>query len=274
MGYPGIGQTPLSDRRNQFLTDQAQFSYRERRERVISSLGVRPGENVEVFLSSSYAQRYVEDLEDGGSPRIEQVFAPGSVPGALRTTKLIYTELALRLDTRDVRAAPVPGVVLEGYAGTSRGVLGEHGRFVRMGGRASGFISLYRRTNLLIPKLVIDGVASPSGESVPFNELARQPDFRGFNTRRDFTSMVLSVDYRWKLASFIAATLFVDAATVAPSLKELSLKGMRYAGGVGVDLYSDNSQLARIGLVLSPEGALFLLSLGVAPRFGDRQHRD
>ncbi|MBI5531280.1 MAG: hypothetical protein HY898_01095 [Deltaproteobacteria bacterium] len=274
LGYLGIGQEPTTDPRNRFITPLTQVSYRERRERVIGSLGMRPAPDFEVFLSSSYSQRLSEDLPPGDGPRFDDVFAPGSVPGALRTTKLVYTELALRLDTRDVRAAPVPGMVLEGYAGTSRGVQQEHGRFVRMGARISQSISIYRRTNVLIPKVVIEGTASPSGEPVPFNELTRQPDFRGFNTRRDYTSMVLSLDYRWKLASFIAARLFADAATVAPSTKELSFKGMRYVGGFGFDLYSDNAELARIGLAISEEGALFMFSFGVSPRFGDRQHRD
>ncbi|MBI5533071.1 MAG: hypothetical protein HY898_10165 [Deltaproteobacteria bacterium] len=274
LGYPGIGQDPRGDPRNRFVSTLTQASYQERRERVIASLGIRPVRDLEVFLSSSYSQRFSDDVSGGVGPRFDDVFAPGSVPGWSRTTRQVYTELALRLDTREARVAPVPGTLIEGYGGTSRGVKQEHGRFLRVGARAAGFISVYRRTNVLIPKIVIDGVAYSSGEQVPFSELARQPDFRGFNTRRDFTSMVLSLDYRWKVQRFVAARLFVDAATVAPSARDLSLKGMRYVGGFEVDLYTANTELARLGVSVSPEGALFVFSFGVAPRFGDRQHRD
>jgi hypothetical protein len=274
LGYGGMGQKPESDPRNHFISDLRSVSYRERRERVIASVGMRPSPDVEVFVSSSYAQRFADEIPEERATSFDAVYEPGSVPGALRTTRLVYTELAVRLDTREVRAAPEPGLVVEGYAGSSRGVLSEHGRFLRLGGRAAGFVSLYRRTNVLSPKLVIDGVASPSGELVPFNELARQPDFRGFNSRRDYTSMVASLDYRWKLANYLAATVFIDGATVAPSVKELKPKDMRWAGGAGVDLYSDNALLARLFLVVSPEGAMLQLSFGVASRFGDRQHRN
>ena len=274
VGYLGLGQTPETDPRNRFASDLRSLSFRDRRERVIASLGIRPATDVELFVSSSYTQRYPHDLPDGDGPEIDRVFQPGSVPGLGRTTRFVYTELAVRLDTRAVRAAPSPGLVLESYLGGSRGVLDEPGRFARLGARAAGFISIARRTNILSPKLVIDGVAPTSGGEISVLELSRQPDFRGFNNRRDYVSMVGSLDYRWKLASFLAARLFTDVATVGPSVRELAFGDLRWVGGFGFDLYSDNAEVARFSLAGSPEGALFQLSFGVAPRFGDRQHRD
>jgi hypothetical protein len=274
LGYMGIGQDPATDLRNRRIGAFSQAVYRQRRERVIGSMGVRFTPDTELFLSSSFSQRDIDSVPGGAEPGFDDVFAPGSVPGALRTTRLVYSELAFRLDTRATRAAPSPGLLLEGYAGSSEGLVQEEGRFGRIGGRAAGFFSLYRRTNVLSPRLVLDGVSQRSDTAVPFTELARQPDFRGFNTRRDFTSLVVSLDYRWKIANSIAGHMFVDGATVAPSVRDLRWKGMRYATGFGAHLYSDNAHLARIGLVVSPEGVLFQLSFGVAGGFGDRQHRD
>lgn len=274
LGFLGLGQTPETDRRNHFASDLRSLSLRDRRERVIASLGFRPGADVELFLSTSYTQRYPHDLPEGDGPEIDRVFESGSVPGLGTTTRLIYNELALRIDTRSVRAAPSPGLLLEGYFGGSQQVLDGGGQFARMGGRAAGFFSVARRTNVLSPKLVIDGVMPITHDPIPVLELARQPDFRGFNNRRDYVSMVGSLDYRWKLASFLAARLFTDLATVGPSVRELAFGELRWVGGFGFDLYSDNAEVARVAIAGSPEGASFLLSFGVASRFGDRQHRD
>jgi len=274
LGFLGVGQTPETDPRNRFASDLRSLSFRDRRQRVIASLGIRPGADVELFFSTSYAQRSPHDLPEGDGPGIDRVFQPGSVPGLGGTTRLVYNELALRLDTRAVRAAPSPGLLVEGYMGGSQGVLDGGGQFARMGGRAAGFFSIARRTNILSPKIVIDGVMPISDDQIPVLELARQPDFRGFNNRRDYVSMVGSLDYRWKLASFLAARLFTDLATVGPSVRELAFRDLRWVGGFGFDLYSDQAEVARVGIAASPEGASFLLSFGVASRFGDRQHRD
>jgi hypothetical protein len=107
---------------------------------------------------------------------------------------------------------------------------------------------------------------------VPFAELPRQPDFRGVDNRRDFVSAVASLDYRWTLMRYLAARLFVDAATVGPRIYELSL-ALRPAVGFGFDVFSRSTQLGSLALALSPDGVRLLMSIGVAGAFGDRQHR-
>jgi hypothetical protein len=122
------------------------------------------------------------------------------------------------------------------------------------------------------PKLVLDGLEATEG-SIPFVELPRQPDFRGFDTRRDRVSMVASIDYRWAIARYLAARAFGDVATVAPRLGELRLDALRYAAGFGFDVYSRSAALGSVAVSGSPDGARFILYFGVASSFGDRQHR-
>jgi hypothetical protein len=94
---------------------------------------------------------------------------------------------------------------------------------------------------------------------------------------RDNLSIVVSLDYAWQLVPFMGMRLFIDGATVAPSLADFSLEqleNMRYAVGLGVDLYTSSAQLARLELAGSPAGPRFLLSIGAPAGFGDRQHRE
>ncbi len=273
IGYLGLGQDPESDSRNRFAaTAPARAaSYRERRGRYIVSAGTRVLSDVELLLSTSLTRRHVLDPPDADNT-LARVFAPGSVPGVGSVTHFVYDEAAVRLDTRATRGGPATGVLLEGYAGRSDGIEDTHASFARVGGRAGVFLSVVQRDNVLSPRFSLDGLAPIEGE-IPFNELTGQPDFRGFNNRRDYVSAVASLDYRWTVMRYLAARLFVDAATVAPSVTDLKLDGARFAGGFGFDVFSRSTQLGSIAFIGSGDGLRFTFSFGVSSGFGDRQHR-
>jgi len=275
LGFLGLGQTPATDPRNQFQNGPAAGIYRQRRERVVAGFGVRPLADVEVLLSSSLTQRYIDDPDDPElSPILSQTFLPSSIPGAYRPTRFVYSELALRVDSRTSRSGVATGFLLEGYGGAANGVLGDSSQVMRMGGQAAAFLPFVHRSNILSPKIVLDGLLPMSGSVVPFAEVPDQPTFRGFDNRRDYVSAVASLDYRWYLMRFLAARLFVDAARVVPSVREVTLDDLRWAAGFGFDLHTSVSELGRIAVAGSPEGVHFLFTLGVPAGFGDRQHRD
>jgi hypothetical protein len=273
LGFGGVGMTPLTDPRNHFLGGVTSTSYREARERLLASLGLRPSADLEVFLSSSFTERTIEDDRDGRRPTLADAFAPDSRPGSYRRTRFVYSEIDLRLDTRPDRARPSPGVLVEGYGGSARGVFEDGVHFVRAGLRTAAFAPVHRRTNVLSPKIVLDGVAPIHGE-LPFEELVSPGEFRGVGGVRDHVSLVTSLDYRWMVSRIVAARLFVDAARVAPSLEELPRTPFRWAVGAGADISSASAELGRVGLAAGPDGVAFLLSFGVPSPFGDRQHRD
>jgi len=236
---------------------------------------------MELFLSASLGRRLVSDTPNAAEQALSEVYDTRVLAGAGAPSFIGYAEMAARFDTRAAtrahRGKPSPGAVVEAYVGGAHSTQGPAVAFMRLGWRVEGFISVYRKHNILAPKLVVDRLLPLSDLPVPFNELPRQPEFRGFDTRRDNLSMVASLDYSWELVPFMGLRLFFDAASVAPSAGDLSLEqieSLRYAGGVGIDLYSDTAELARIALATSPEGVRLLLSIGEVERFGDRQHRE
>jgi hypothetical protein len=274
LGYLGLGQTPDTDPRNHFQIGPAAGVYRERRERIIAGFGIRPLPDLELLLSSSLTQRYVDDPQDSDlSPILSQTFAPDSIPGAFHSTRVVYSELALRYDNRTTRSGVDTGVSLQGYAGYAE-QLEETNRFKRAGVEAAAYLPFIRQSTILSPKITLDGLLPDEDASIPFTEMPGQPTFRGFANRRDYVSAVASLDYRWYLSRFVAARLFVDVARVAPTLREVTLDHLRWAAGFGFDLHTSTSELGRVAIAGSPEGFHFLFSLGVPSRFGDRQHRD
>jgi hypothetical protein len=189
-------------------------------------------------------------------------------------TRIAYTELALRVDSRVNRSGVHTGVLAEANQGLGHGILDDPARFGRAGFRLAAFLPFIRRTTILSPKIVVDGIAPIEPGMVPFQELAGQPTFRGFDSRRDYVSAVASLDYRWYLSRFVAARLFVDFARVAPSFWDLNLEHMRWAGGFGFDLHTSTSEVGRVAVAGGQEGFHFLFAFGVPAGFGDRQHRD
>ena len=288
--YFGLGQLPTRDCRNHFVglgpdaecVGETRFRstaiqptalYMERRARALVSLGVRPGANFELFASSSFLHSTVVDSPDAESVSLSKVFQPGTVQNAAGSIHQFYTEFALRYDTRLTSGRPAAGALLEGYGGLARGTGGDPSGYARVGGRAAAYIPILRQYNILSPQLVIDGLVPALDARVPFTALVGQPDFRGFDTRRDYVSAVLSIDYRWSLMHYLAARIFADAASVAPSLTKIFEASPRFAAGFGIDLFSDSALLGQIALAFSGDGVTFLVSFGLPAGFGDRQHR-
>ncbi len=274
VGFLGLGQDPESDPRNQFSATAPSRSatYRERRGRFIASGGTRVFSDVELLASTSIARRSVLKPPDEADT-LSEVFQPNTVPGADAVSHIVYSEVALRGDTRASRSRPSSGVLVEGYLGQANGVLDTDTRFMRVGGRAAVFMPVLEASNILSPKIALDGLDDLDG-AVPFNEFVNQPDFRGFNNRRDRVSLVMTLDYRWAIARYLAARLFTDAATVAPKVSDLELTNARLVGGFGFDVFSRSSQLGSVRAAFSPEGFLFSFGFGVSSGFGDRQHRN
>lgn len=277
--YVGLGQDPETDPRNHFrpLTRFREARYRHQRLRTILSGGIRPSENTELFLSTSYTNHIIDDSPDDGGRALKYVFVPGTVPGGPTLTDpgsghILYSEVAVRHDTREDRGSPKEGAYVEGYVGYAAGVGHDRTQYARFGFRGALFLAIYRRTNILSPRLVVDRLAPLTKEPIPFYELARESDFRGFHTRRDALSTTASLDYRWGFAPQISGRLFFDLNSVGSELVKLG--SPRWAVGFGMDIYASAHDIGAWAFSFSNEGVGFFLSFGVPSSFGDRQHRE
>lgn len=276
-GYFGVGQVPATDPRNHFRPGHAgeEARYFEERTRFIFSYAVRLSDNLELLTSGSLDRRRITDPRGVDKLKMSQVFVKGSVPGSFDDRALVYGEAALRLDSRRTRGRPSGGLLVEGYGGTARSVLSTTpAEFLRLGGRAAGFIPLYRKTNILSPRVVLEGVVPINHTEIPFTELAGEPDFRGYDERRDRIATVMSLDYRWLIVEHVATSIFMDATTVGAGFDQMQFKHLRWVVGAAIDLHRDEAVLGRFSIAAGIEGPRFLFTLGNANDYGDRQHRD
>lgn len=273
--FLGLGQDPETDPRNRFVGEPREGLYDQQKVRGIAALGMRITDDLELFVSQSFTRREINDDEDEPDA-LGLVFVPGSVPASSGETRVSYSELALRVDTRETRGMPSPGASFETYAGTARSFgLDDsvYTHLMRWGGQAALFFPVIRRSNIISPKLVLDGLYPYDNGPIAFTELTQQGAYRGHDNRRDRVSLVGSLDYRWTLMRYLAARVFVDAAHVAPSVKDIDVTGMRYAVGFGLDISDSDSQVGEFNFAFSGDGIDFYISFGLPDSFGDRQHR-
>ncbi|MGZ3420141.1 MAG: hypothetical protein ACXWUG_08190 [Polyangiales bacterium] len=276
LAFAGVGPDPLRDPRNAYLPGREGVAamFLEKRQRFIVNLAHRVSNDLEVLLSSSLQRREIDDPRAAGTGTIAQTFAPGSVAGAYGTSDRVYTEAAARLDTRAVRGPPVAGLLLEGYLGASSDIHGTYSSAMHAGARAAWFVSVVRKTNILSPRLSFDVVDPSDRGALPFREYAYASGFHGPDGRVDLAAVLASIDYRWQLVPYVAARLFVDATTVAPSITALRVDHLAWAVGAGVDFHSSTTQIGRIGLAYSAKSIQLVFVYGLSDQgFGDRQHR-
>jgi outer membrane protein assembly factor BamA len=84
---------------------------------------------------------------------------------------------------------------------------------------------------------------------------------RGFRELRfrDQNSVLLGAEYRWEAWWALDGALFVDAGTVAPSRRSLSLRDVELGYGIGFRLHSNRAFVTRLDLAFSREGFVPLL---------------
>ena len=148
-------------------------------------------------------------------------------------------------------------------------------RFSRAGMDAALYIPVIRRNRVIVPRLMIDTVDNLE-EDVPlsFAEYPRQLAFRGASgttlLRTDEISMVPSLEYQWPLTHHLRGHLFIDYLLVADRFSDLTLAGAPYAWGLGFDIHSRESEMARIALSTGTEGLRVMISAGLGGHRNDR----
>jgi hypothetical protein len=201
---------------------------------------------------------------DSRYPSIEQGFGPSNAPGMGTETDFLKLEASIALDLRDNPQFPKAG---GRYAVTvaqfdDRDL--ERFDTRRVDVALQQFVPLpdrYRRLALRAEGTFTD---AESGDAVPFYlqpTLGGARNLRGFREFRfrDRNSVLVGAEYQWEAWWAMDTALFVDAGTVAPSGRKLSLREMDVSYGVGFRFHSNKALTARLDLAFSREGFIPLL---------------
>jgi len=177
----------------------------------------------------------------GGDLPIEEVYCvrdaravciPGTiderlVPGFRQGTQFLRGAAAVRVDTRDSMVSPSSGAIVHLELQYTHG-LGDSdpSSYVRLHGGVEAAIDLWQRSRVLVLRATSDLLLPIGDAPVPFSELVvlgGHEDLRGARPGRyrDFSSLLLSAEYRWPVWMWMDAMLFADWGGVF---------GQRFAG--------------------------------------------
>jgi hypothetical protein len=244
--------------------------FRQRIARVTGGFETAVAGDLHLRGAGSLADR-VFDRASTGEP-IDDVHMPAGFADGTRNG---YGELELRWDSRR-RTVPweplsifTTGTLAAVFAGRTVSLDGG-ADFWRYGIDLQRFVRLAAGPRVLALRAHGEAVTGPRDE-VPFTELPRlggKTVLRGYpaDRFRDRVAMFGSADYQWDLARSVSASLFVDAGRVSASVRDAGVTGLRVGYGVGIDLHTDRSFLARASLASSIDGGVFL-NLALDPVF-------
>jgi hypothetical protein len=260
--FYGIGNEAV-DRPSGMPVVEARF--REQLARVAATVDVRVTGDLHLRPAAAIAD-FTFDRSDQGPP-IDELYPLDTMQRFAAGSRHAYTELELRWDTRrnttawEPPALPSTGWLLAGFAGRIT-ALDDGTDYYRFGTDVQRFARLGRGPRVISGRLYAEAV-SGSVDDVAFTQLPRlggKTLLRGYplDRFRDRVATVGSVEYTWDLLQWISASAFVDAGRVSPSLRELSVSGMRVGYGVSLQVHRYHSYLLRTNLATSIDGGVFL----------------
>ena len=266
------GATPIDPRTNETAV-QARYSYQETRGLVFADARLVGA----LHLRTTGA---LTDLAFGRGDRgvaIDDAYDPTGLVG-FGGVRHAYGELALRYDQRHRATTWEPnglysrGLLATAFAGRVHR-LDSGTDFWRYGFEAQQFLRLGIGPRVLVVRVHGDAVSGTRGE-VPFTELPAlggQEFLRGypFERFRDRVAALGTVEYDWDLSHLLAASVFVDAGRVFPSLGDLGVDHLRVGYGAALALYKGSGFLLQGSLASSIDGGLFL-SVAFNPVFDAR----
>ena len=260
LDFFGIGPDSRVEDRADFLADDLLYE-------VVA--GYRLAGNVSLIARAGGHEIHLEEGRDDELPSIDDVFAPGSIPGLVPDTEFVRLGGAAVLDTRAFERNPYRGGVVS-LAWT---------RYDQRGGAAYSFdryaidarlyVTLGHRQRVLALRGYYSHDEPFEGAQVPFELMAY---LGGSHTLRGFLSQrfrgerlaLAQVEYRWEASPAIELSLFADYGTVAATSHD-PLADFKLDGGIGLRLKTAESLLVRLDLGWSEEA--FRILLRFSPSF-------
>ncbi len=171
------------------------------------------------------------------------------------------------------------GWLLRGYGGIARGVKDDPTHYYAYGGEiVRNFDLSDDGSRVLALRGAVDAVGGTDGRTdgrIPFTDLPRLggPEYlRGYATGRfrDRAVALATAEYTWATSNNSSAYLFYDVGEPLPSLTEVPDGELRMGFGLGMQLHTKNTFLARGQLAFSRDGDM-MLNLVFSPAFGRRE---
>ena len=203
-----------------------------------------------------------------GTPRLEEVFAPGTLPYDHRATQeLLYgatADLAALDDGRD----PAIGVHARGEFRRAVGLRGRDPDFNQWLVEGRAYAPVFAKRRVVAFRAVYAGVDPTGGTpTIPFYRLIQSDGplrFAGYPTHRfqDRQLLLGRVEYRWEVWHSVRALALYELGEVAPRASAFTARAARRSYGGGLRYGLSDEGTVRLEVAKSVEGLQASLAIG------------
>ena len=202
---------------------------------------------------------------DAGYPDTVALFSEQKVPGLVSQPPFLHADVGVSFDTRNTPGHATTGglyqVMWSGYADQQT----RHNSFQRYEADASHYVPLGSDKWVLALHAATALSSTRAGHEVPFYLMPNLGgrNLRGYSNFRfyDRNMQAYSAESRWRLFSHVDVAAFVDAGSVAPTIRQLKFSDLKPSYGGGLRLHNDRSTMARLDVGHGAEGWRVYFSL-------------
>ena len=196
-------------------------------------------------------------------------FDPAGVPGFGFETDYGLYGGHVELDLRD-RGWPAAGVQARVDVQRFENRDGDPFDFDRVIADVHGYLPLGHRNRMLAVRFRTSHSTTKTGHQVPFylmETLGGSGSLRGFREYRfrDTRNLLMNVEYRWEVWSYVDFSLFYDAGKVFADASNFDFTDLKSGYGFGVRAHAPGDFVVRIDIARSTEG--IKLHIGAGPSF-------
>jgi len=225
-------------------------------------------------IEFGYSNNTLFEGQNSSLPSIQYEFTPAEVPGLGPGTQIASATFALTFDTRDTDGNSSTGIFLAARGGLFEDTKGNTYDFYNYGFTAAGFLPIFKGPawwgprSVLAARALIDVNQGRNGGEVPFYLMpfiGAEQTPRGFrNFRfRDGGRVLLNLEYRWRIQSFLQAVLFLDEGQVFTKASDFRGDLFAASWGIGLRAITPQAVLMRFEVGKGREGTRIFASFGV-----------
>jgi hypothetical protein len=195
---------------------------------------------------------------DAVYPDTVAVFSERDTPGLTSQPSYLHGDLSMAIDTRNSVGHATVGGFYQATWSVFTDQTTRRNSFQRYEADTSQYIPLGSDNWILAIHGAVALSSTTTGHEVPFYLMPNLGgrNSRGFSDYRFYDRNIQSytVESRWRVFSHLDAATFVDAGSVAPTIRQLKLSDLKPSYGVGIRLHNDKVTMARLDFGHSVEG--------------------
>ena len=225
------------------------------------------------FLDNIWVKLYLEGIWDNSragkdGPNVTNVFPRSELEAYGRQLIYMVPTMEFVRDTRDSDVVPEHGGYQKAFYSRYQGLNTNKYDYCELGFDVAQFFHAMLDRHVFV--LRISGVYQPqSGDGIPFYHLLRldmNTPLRGFDYGRfaDRGRYIFNAEYRFPVWQFIDGQFFFDAGRTFHDLSDISFKHIKYDGGIGIRIRTDEFLLMRLQFAYGGEGPKFLVKTSTA----------